>query len=149
MKVKNYFIGIFILSIFLSSCAVDQAANNVESDEIKNVLVSAYVEGIHMNRDSVAIREGFHPDFVMKVYDDDQMINASLDMWLGRMNLDGTKNPKKIEHEFGPIDVTGNAATAKMEIFIDSKHTYTDYFLLYKFEDGWKIVGKIFYSHPE
>ena len=102
-----------------------------------------------MNRDSVAVRKGFHPDFVMKVYADDQMIHASLDMWLGRMKLDGVKNPKKIEHEFGSIDVTGNAATAKMEIFIDSKHVYTDYFLLYKFEDGWKIVGKIFYSHPE
>ena len=43
MKVKNYFIGILVMSSFLSSCAVDQAANNVESDEIKSVLVSAYV----------------------------------------------------------------------------------------------------------
>ena len=149
MKVKSFFIGIFILSNFLSSCAVEEAANNDEADKIKSVLVSAYVEGIHMNRDSVAVRKGFHPDFVMKVYADDQMIHASLDMWLDRMKLDGVKNPKKIEHECGSIDVTGNAATAKMEIFIDSKHVYTDYFLLYNFEDGWKIVGKIFYSHPE
>ncbi len=148
MKVKKFYIGIFILSIFLSSCAVEQAADNEEADKIKSVLVSAYVEGIHMNRDSVAISNGFHPDFAMHVNDDGQIINVSLDMWLGRMTL-GEKNSKKIEHEFGSIDVTGNAATAKMEIFIDSKHTYTDYFLLYKFEDGWKIVGKIFYSHPE
>jgi len=45
------------------------------------------------------------------------------------------------------VDVTGNSAMVKMEIHEDSKQIYTDYFLLYKFDDGWKIVSKTFYSH--
>lgn len=147
MKSKIWIISIFVLFMLLSACTTEPAANNPEVAEIKSVLESAYVLGIHTNRDSVAVRAGFHPDFVMHVYDDGQIINVTLDMWLERMKLDGTKNPKKIEHEFGPIDTTGNSGTAKVEIFADSKHIYTDYFLLYKFEDGWKIIGKIFYSH--
>ena len=27
--------------------------------------------------------------------------------------------------------------------------TFTDYLSLYKFPDGWKIVGKIYFTHPK
>jgi hypothetical protein len=45
------------------------------------------------------------------------------------------------------VDVTGNAAIAKIEVFKDSRHVYTDYMSLYKFKDGWKIVNKIYQKH--
>ena len=35
-----------------------------------------------------------------------------------------------------------------MFVFRDGKHVFSDYLSLYKFEDGWKIIGKIFYRHP-
>ena len=41
-----------------------------------------------------------------------------------------------------------NTASVRVEVFRDGKHTFTDYLLLYKFADGWKIVSKAFYSHP-
>ena len=146
MKPKKALIA--MMAFFaVCSCATQQASDNQDVTAIKTVLEDAYVNGIHINRDSIAVRNGFHPSFVMFVYDDGEIINATLDMWLGRLNLDGTKNPINIEHEFGFVDVNGNAATARMEIYEDSKHKYTDYFSMYKFEEGWKIVGKIFYSH--
>ena len=48
--------------------------------------------------------------------------------------------------EFKSIDITGTAAVAKIEFFVDNVLTYVDYISLYKFEDGWKIVNKIYYK---
>jgi ketosteroid isomerase-like protein len=39
------------------------------------------------------------------------------------------------------------AAVARVEVHRDGKHIFTDYLSLYRFADGWKIVGKIFQSH--
>ena len=124
----------------LAQDANDEAA-------VRQVLVDVYVEGLHVNRDLAAVQSGFHPDFVMHVYDDGHLIQAPLAMWLERLQLDGTKNPKPIDYQFDLVDVTGNSAVAKLQIFEDSKHIYTDYFGLYKFDDGWKIVNKIFFGH--
>ena len=118
-----------------------------EKNAVKKVLVDSYVKGIHINRDIKLVQEGFHPDFIMHVLDNNQIIKASLDMWLGRLKLDGQKNQNTIDYKFKSIDITGYSAVAKMEIYENSKHIYTDYFSLYKFEDGWKIISKIFTGH--
>ncbi|HET8648387.1 MAG TPA: nuclear transport factor 2 family protein [Vicinamibacteria bacterium] len=49
--------------------------------------------------------------------------------------------------DFTRIDVTGNAAVAQVQLHRNGKHTFTDFLSLYRFPDGWKIVGKIFHSH--
>jgi hypothetical protein len=50
--------------------------------------------------------------------------------------------------EFPLVEVTGTAAICKVELTRGGKLVFTDYLALYKFEDGWKIVGKSFYRHP-
>ena len=32
----------------------------------------------------------------------------------------------------------------RVEVYRDGKHTFTDYLLLYKFADDWKIVSKAY-----
>jgi hypothetical protein len=99
-------------------------------------------------RDEAVIRNGFHPDFIMSVNDGDGVILVPLDMWLERLELDGQPNPGLVEWQVDFIDVTGDAASAKLQIYEDGEHLYTDYFGLYKMPDGWKIVNKSFHSHP-
>ena len=62
---------------------------------------------------------------------------------LGR-DEDGTK--PGLEHEFSLVDVSGDAAVARVELHRDGKHTFTDYLSLYRTGGGWRIVGKIFLS---
>jgi hypothetical protein len=76
------------------------------------------------------------------------VILVPLDMWLERLELDGQPNPGLVEWQVDFIDVTGEAASAKLQIYEDGEHLYTDYFGLYKMPDGWKIVNKSFHSHP-
>ena len=113
---------------------------------IKEIITRAYLDGIHRNRDRAAIESGFHPGFVMHVSRNGDLIQVPLANWLERMPL-GTPNDKKVEADFVSIDVVGDTATAKLEVSADGEHIYTDFMGLYRFEDGWKIVNKIFESH--
>jgi hypothetical protein len=39
---------------------------------------------------------------------------------------------------------TADAAVAKVDLHRNGKHIFTDYIALYRFDDGWKLVGKTF-----
>ena len=123
-----------------------------DSSDVKAVIESAYVQGVHVKLDPAAMRKGFHPDFRMLVLKDGKMTAVTLEEWIGRMEAGAKKNPDAprpaIKAEFPAVNVTGNAAIARVEIYRDGKHTFTDYLSLYKFPEGWMIVGKIFQAHP-
>lgn len=51
-----------------------------------------------------------------------------------------------IEAAYVRVDITGTAVV-KLQLFINGEHEYTDYFGLYRFSDGWRIVTKVFQSH--
>ena len=79
-------------------------------------------------------------------------------MWKYSIKNWKTKTVKKVEEGdlqrkgdqvsvvFKNIDITGNAAMAKIDFYIGEKLTYVDYISLYKFEEGWMMVNKIFYK---
>jgi hypothetical protein len=135
--------------------AKDQAKQEQAADEVaavKAVIESAYIKGIHIDRDVEAIRKGFHPAFTMFVYKDGDVSKMTIDEWISGIEEGKKKNPNppKVEtkHEFSMVEVSGNAAVARVELHKNGKHVFTDFMSLYKFPDGWKIVGKIYYRHP-
>jgi hypothetical protein len=141
----------------LATCLAVSAASLRGADEariaaVKEVILKAYVEGVHINRDAEAMRKGFHPEFRMMVYGKDGINPVTIDQWASSV-AEGKRNtpnpaPRKVEHKFAVVDLEGNAAVVRVELFFDAKHVFTDYLSLYEFNDGWKIVGKIFYRHP-
>jgi len=121
----------------------------MESEEaIKKVIDGAYINGIHGTQEKKLVKNGFHKDFNMLVLRDNNIDKVDVDEWLKiveKMKLD---NPdlwdSKTEYDFAFVDATGNSAVAKMNVYKGQIHFSTDYMLLYKFEEGWKIVSKIF-----
>lgn len=111
------------------------------------MIEAAYVTGVFITRDTAAVRAGFHPDFVLSVHHDDGIILAPLDLWLERLDLDGSRSADTVVHRFDRVDITGNTAVVKLQLFINGAHEYTDYFGLYRFSTGWRIVTKVFQSH--
>jgi Putative lumazine-binding len=75
------------------------------------------------------------------------MTAVTLDEWASRVEKSAA-NPNAarpaIKADFPEVNVTGGAASVRVEVFRDGKHTFTDYLLLYKFADGWKIVSKTY-----
>jgi Putative lumazine-binding len=98
------------------------------------------------------MRKGFHPDFRMLVLSNGKMNHVTIEEWAGRVEKAAAapSGPRPvIKSEIPQVDITGTAATVRIELWRDGVHTFTDYLSLYKFADGWKIVSKTFYSHPK
>ncbi|NOY36279.1 MAG: nuclear transport factor 2 family protein [Chlorobi bacterium] len=144
---KQMFITILLLStIVLSAQNTDQ-----EKEAIKKVIQTAYVEGLQNEGDAEKIELGFHPDFYMLgIGNGNSMWKYSISDWKAKVvqKRKSGELPNKgsniVSVKFKSIDVTNTAASVKLDFFIGEKHTYTDYMLLYKFGDSWKIVSKIF-----
>lgn len=134
-----------LLLCVLPTAALAQSAADVSA--VKGVVKTAYVDGLYVNRDEAAMRRGFHPDFVMQYKQGAEVGEVSIDAWLEEMGLDGTPNENEITHSFDTVDVTGDAAFVKVQIYENGKHLYTDYFGMYRFSEGWKIVSKIYHGH--
>jgi len=62
-----------------------------------------------------------------------------------------TNDPSSFEQplifEIPMIDIQDTAAVARIELSRGGKHLFTDYQLLYKFDDQWRIISKIFHTH--
>lgn len=146
MRKSGVMWSVAAVAILGSGFNSDKTNVTTDEEEIQAVITSAYIEGVHLNRDTEAIRAGFHPEFVMTILDDGGVINATLDQWVERIAASSPQE-HEIEWEFENVDVTGSAAVVKLAVFEDGTQIYTDYMGLYKFDSGWKIVNKIFYSH--
>ncbi len=130
------------------------ATLSAEQQAVVDVVTAAYVDGIHNFRDPAAIRKGFHPDFEMLILSDGKVEKLPIAQWIERIEAQNVKEPlpnnppRATSAAFPTVEVTGSAAVAKVELTRGGKLVFTDYLSLYKFADGWRIVGKIFYRHP-
>jgi hypothetical protein len=122
-----------------------------QSDEnaIKVLIQSAYVDGLQNLGDLEKTKAGFHPDFVLLGLRDGTLTRLPIAEWIAsaeKRKADGVKPPLTV-CRFLAVDVTGSAASVKLELHQNDKRIFTDYLSLYKFPDGWQIVGKIYYRH--
>jgi hypothetical protein len=139
----------YLTLLLLSVCLVASAQTDEEA--IKAVVTSAYINGIQ-NRGSVDdIRKGFSPSFTMLRLMENQIKPLPIEEWIA--NIEKSKAaiepaPAKAEGKFINVDVTGNAAVVKLDLYRNNKRTFTDYLVLYKFTEGWRIVSKTYFRHP-
>jgi hypothetical protein len=84
----------------------------------------------------------------MLVLQEDTLNKVTVDEWLPRVEVMKRENPElwaaEVRHTFELVDVAGYAAVAKLEVYRGDIHFSTDYLLLYRFQEGWRIVSKIF-----
>ena len=121
---------------------------NFGKEAIRRVIEKAYIQGIHGDQDEETVKSGFHQDFAMLVLQNDTIDKVTVDEWLDRIETMKAENPElwkaETTHNFELIDVAGYAAVAKLDVYKGTTHFSTDYMLLYRFEEGWRIVSKIF-----
>lgn len=123
-----------------------------ERENIRQVIERAYIEGIHLEQDAAKVQAGFHPEFRMLVRKGAGIAKvdpeAFRQMVATRRKDDPAAFEQPLTFEIPMIDVELSAATARIELNRGGKHLFTDFMLLYKFDDGWKIVSKAFVAQP-
>ena len=140
-----------VMLVILLNCGLWAAEGTGDEDAIQAVILSAYRDGLCNVGDVELVKKGFHPDFRLLGIKDDALTILPIADWIKI-----TENKKAagkfppailVAMEFPLIDVTGNAAVAKVKFMVGEKHVYTDYLSLLRFAEGWKIVNKIYTSH--
>jgi len=126
-----------------------------EKEAIKKVIQSAYVDGLQNNGKVVDIQKGFHPGFNLLGVRGNELTKWPIYSWIEYFENKKKENPdppteeEKTICEYPLIDITGNAAIAKIELYRNKEKIFTDYLSLYKFEEGWRIVNKIYHRHKK
>lgn len=139
---------ILINLIVLSSSFAVQS----EEENVKSVVLTAYVGGIHNGGPIDDIRKGFHPSFNMIRLNNNEVSPLSIEdriKNIEKSRSSGNPNSTKTEAKFIHVDVVGHSANVELELFKGGNKIFTDHLLLYKFEEGWRIVSKTFYRHPQ
>lgn len=126
-----------------------RAQGAAEEEAIKALVQTAYVDGLINLGDLEKTRAGFHPDFVLLGVQDGKLTRLPIADWIAgteKRKAQGQKSPQ-MTCKILQVDITNSAAVVKLELHREGKHIFTDYLSLYKFPDGWKIVGKIYFRH--
>ena len=100
-----------------------------------------YVDGT-ANGEPARVKDAFHKD--LNLY---HVKNGELVVWKGTNYTNNIKEGKKSNRigKIVSIDQEGNAAMAKIEIKMPHlKRIYTDYLMLLKVGEQWKIIHKSF-----
>jgi hypothetical protein len=138
---------LFITLLFCSFIANGQS----EEEAVKQVVTSAYIQGIHNGGPIDDIRKGFHPSFNMLRLVNNDVSPLPIEEWV--KNIEKTRkenpnaNPQKTDGKFIDVTISGNAANIVLELYRGDKKIFTDNLLLYKFQEGWRIVSKTYFRH--
>ena len=146
--------SVIVITIILAAIIPSSALAGDEEAAVRETIVNAYVNGIHIDRDVEAGKRGFHPAFTMFYKNRDGGVGTlTIDKWAESIAKKKKEEPDgppyKVTYEIPMVDISGDAAVARVLIYRDGKIIYSDYMSLYRFEDGWKIVGKIYYTHKD
>lgn len=116
-----------------------------EVQAIKNVIEEGYMEHWMINPNVEKMDAFFHDDANVYVISDGTVITfnkTALKDYVG--GLDTAK--EKVTWEFNEIDIVKNMAMVKLSVYRDGKLSVVDIFNLYKLNEGWKIIAKLFES---
>lgn len=101
----------------------------------------------HANDDAVYMRRAFLPTAHIESMREGVFTSWTLDVYCERFKGTPASDEATRSRTIDWIDVGGNSASAKITL-VHGATTFTDYFVLLKTENGWKIANKAFHGQP-
>ncbi|MFC1553293.1 nuclear transport factor 2 family protein [candidate division KSB1 bacterium] len=141
---------VFALLMSTSLFAVNQGED--AKKDITKLVKNCYFNGAFNGLDTKAMKKGFHSDFAVYSKDGKKVEKFTISKWIETIEKNKNSkgfNPDKVKAlcKIVELDVTGDAATVKAEIYKNQKKVYTDYLSLIRSDDGWKIISKVYHNH--
>jgi len=146
MKKILTFTGILFLLGFFGVFAWQIEAQVTEKDAVK-IPLENYLKA-HATGNPEFVRKAFYTEGKLIFIRDGKYSTRTFEEFIagfsGKPAADENQRKRSIEN----IDITGNAATAK--IVLDYPEVkFTDYMTLLKIDGEWKIINKTFYAEPK
>lgn len=143
---KKLVLSLIVISIASIAALYPAWAQNKEEAGVRQAL-NYYLQG-HATGDGENFKKAFHTEAKLFWIRDGQFAQRTSAEYIagatGKPAADEAERKRSIES----IDITGNAATAKIVLDYPNAR-FTDYMSLLKIGDEWKIVNKIFVVEPK
>lgn len=114
-----------------------KAPEKNDLEQITEILLD-YIEGT-ANGQPERLRKAFHKNFNLYTVEADTLWIRSGEQYIA--NIKAGEKLNRIGRIIS-IDIVNDAAIAKAEIIVPNWRTFTDFFLILKYEGIWKIVHK-------
>lgn len=133
------------LIIMLGSAAAwfSVKAENPEEHAVRQAL-EHYFRG-HATGQGEHFRKVFHPDSKLFAVRDGKYWQLTSEEYIARASGKPAADEEKRMRRIESIDITGNAAIAKITLHYPQVK-FTDYMSMLKIDGEWKIVNKTFYA---
>ena len=137
-----------LISVLIATTAIifQVRAQNAEEAAVRQPLEN-YIRG-HATGQGEYFRKAFHPDAKLFAIRDGKYWQLTSEEYIARAAGKPAADEAQRKRTIESIDITGNAAVAK--IVLDYPQVkFTDYMSLLKIDGEWKIVNKTFYTEPK
>ena len=131
---------------------VEPHSAQADGSAIQDLIEARYLAGFARGFNGENMRRGFHKDFRMVTWWKDKLTIKGLETWIGKIAGGSGATPEqraKWSWDFPEVEVAGDAALAKIELSNEGHLMFTDFFLLYRFPEGWRVVEKSFEYVPK
>jgi hypothetical protein len=129
------------LALLALAAAGSVAATYENADEAAvRATIQHYFDG------GMSVRKAFHPSARMTFIADSGFTLVPIEEYLSRVEEGARRNPENRgwpEKRIADIDITGDAAVAKLELG-NAQSSVTDYMTLLRIDGQWLIVNKSF-----
>ncbi len=135
------------LLLLIASISLAQAAKANPEETAVRTVVQTYLHGLKFNNVE-DFKKAFWPDAkLMFVKKNGELGQLTQEQWYAGFTAVAGKEEKG-ELKITAVDITGNAASVKVEEDYPAE-IYVDYISLLKIKDEWKIVNKIYTSRKK
>jgi len=135
----------FFLTLFICMVMLPIFAQTKKDDrQAIERTVQLYFDGM-MDRNLSKLQEAFHPEARLIGYRGDNFTVTSFADWSTATSKGDKRDKSKFENNLLDVEVKGNTALAKTELFWPGIYYY-DFLTLIKIDGEWKIVHKTWYE---
>ena len=106
-----------------------------------------YMQG-HATDDAAHMRQAFMASAHIESVREGPLTSWDLDFYCQRFKNTPAADEATRRRVIDSLDIVGTAAMAKVTLYHGAV-TFTDYFVLLKTEQGWKIANKAFHAQPQ
>ena len=107
--------------------------------------IQHYIDG-GKTGNGAAMKPAFHPDATIQGYIGGELFAGPIQLLFDYVDQD--KPASGLKWRVVSVDITGTIANARLELDDWNGHRFTDFFNLLKVEGNWKIMNKVFHTHP-
>lgn len=125
----------------------------MEIEKIKTTITENYVHGAFNETNIEAFKAVFHPEFsIINIQEDETFFLFTRTMWEGVLkerteDKDFDYSSIALTPKYRNVDIAESKASVTLDLLLHDKVVYTDFLLLTKINNEWKIVSKIYHEH--